>query len=119
MVVCVSWNMTVSVISRTDRGRRSRLVQDRDDLWTMPGSLSWAAEMFTARLSRRPAGRRSRHPATVRQPSAGGRPRSDRPALLGDRDELVRTDQATRGMTPSDERLDLDISPVASAMIGW
>ena len=70
---------------------------------------SWSGETLT--LSRKcSAAPAARSAATVRHASASTQRPSgqDRPVLLGEPDELVRTSQAARRVPPADERLDAD-----------
>ena len=45
--------------------------------------------------------------------------RDDQARLLGERDELVRADQAALGVLPAQQRLDARDAPSARRTIGW
>ena len=107
MVVWVSLNITVSVISRTSRvagnpvERRMSTRSSTNVSWP-----SWAAERLT--VSEMPSPVPSRHGGglAARLEQHRATEREDRAALLGEGDELVGLDEAAGRVAPAGERLD-------------
>ena len=99
-------------LRRAARSRRA----PRATSSTSVGSLNWALGEVDAHRQRRrrPRGSR-RHSAACRHASRSTqRPSgSIRPAVLGDRDELARQQQAARRVLPAHQRLDADEPPAA------
>ena len=109
-VAALSWDIDVSVISRTiwvGESPASRMIISTSS--TKSAGASWRAEMLTLTANGSEPIRRCHDRtcwqawlSTHRPISTGSSP------LLGDRDEVVRPDPAAFGVLPADERLDAD-----------
>ena len=109
MVVWVSWNMTVSVISSTRRvGGKPVARRIVGELVDEVSWASWAADRLTVSESPSPMPDPPRRGLAARLEQHRAAEGEDGAALLGQRDELVGLDEAAGRVVPARERLDAE-----------